>query len=138
MAIASTSIRVAKEKSFADIPLDFTIHPNTKDLPAKKGVDAIKQAVKTIILTNHGEKPFQPFYGGNIISKMFENADEFTSFELEEEIKITLRKHEPRVICNNVQIGFTPSNHMLNCTINFLIVGFSEAESVTISFNRIR
>ena len=52
---SSRSVRLYK-----DLALSFEKNANTKDVLQKKDVDAVKQSVRNLILTNHYERPFHP------------------------------------------------------------------------------
>ena len=54
-------------KSFRDFSLTFEKNAVTNDVLALKNEAAIKESVKNIVLYNFYEKPFDPFFGGNII-----------------------------------------------------------------------
>ena len=59
------------EVIFKDIPLNFIPHPVTKTINPLKNTDAIKQALKNLILTNHYEKPFHPEIGCGVRELLF-------------------------------------------------------------------
>ena len=50
-----------KEPIFKDIPLSFNAHPVTGLIKALTNREAVKQSVKNIVLTNHYERPYNPF-----------------------------------------------------------------------------
>ena len=45
---------------YKDISLSFEKNNATKDVIVKKDVEAVKQSVKNLIMTNHYERPFHP------------------------------------------------------------------------------
>ena len=47
-------------RTWADLDLDFTAHPVTKDIVLKRDVEAVKRSIRNLILTNQYERPFQP------------------------------------------------------------------------------
>ena len=69
----------SKSRSFKDIGVNFSRNANTKDVAIVKNDNAIKQAVKNLILTVPGEKPFQPNVGSRISELLFEPLDPFTA-----------------------------------------------------------
>ena len=81
---------------FSDIDLNFDVNPLTKDINTLKNEDAVKRSVRNIVLTNFGEKKFQPFFGGDVISRLFENFSPFTSFEIKKAIERSIIRNEPR------------------------------------------
>ena len=55
-----------KQITYRDFDIQFRRHPSTGKLLIKKDDEAVKQALKTLILTNFYEKPFFPRFGGGI------------------------------------------------------------------------
>ena len=110
-------------KSFRDFSLTFEKNAVTNDILSLKNEAAIKASVKNIVLYNFYEKPFDPFFGGNIIGLLFENSTPTLELEVESRIQSAVEIHEPRVTAVNVDVNFTEDRNELNCTINYLILG---------------
>ncbi len=55
----------ARKKGYSDLDLKLTLHPFRKDIVPLKDSEAVKNAVKNLILTNFFERPFQPSVGAN-------------------------------------------------------------------------
>ena len=91
------SVRVSLQKQYRDLPLSFLKHPGTNDVRPLNDLDAVKQSVKNLILTNYGERPFNPRVGSNVTHYLFEPVSPFTASELERNIQRTLREQEPRI-----------------------------------------
>jgi phage baseplate assembly protein W len=131
--MASKGLTVTKRRDFSDLSLNAILHPNKKDLLPLKDVDAIKQAVKILVLTNFGERPFEPFFGGNVTAQLFEN----TAQALKDSVNRVLKK-EPRIFVNDVIINFQPDNNAIGIIIYFIIIGAEEIETLTLTLNRTR
>ena len=58
-------------RRWADLDLDFTAHPVTKDIVLKKDVEAVKRSVRNLILTNKYDRPFQPNIDGGVTRHLF-------------------------------------------------------------------
>ena len=110
-------------KSFRDFSLTFEKNAVTNDILSLKNEAAIKSSVKNIVLYNFYEKPFDPFFGGNIIGLLFENSTPTLELEVESRIQSAVEVYEPRVTAVNVDVNFTEDRNELNCTINYLILG---------------
>ena len=110
-------------KSFRDFSLTFEKNAVTNDILSLKNEAAIKASVKNIVLYNFYEKPFDPFFGGNIIGLLFENSTPTLTLEVESRIQSAVEVYEPRVTAVNVDVNFTEDRNELNCTINYLILG---------------
>ena len=112
----SNSTNVAITRTYRDIPLSFQKHPGTGDVRPLKDIDAVKQSVKNLILTNFGDRPFQFDVGSNVTSLLFEPASGFTAQAIKTEILECLRTKEPRV--NGVTVRVTDNSERNAYVIN--------------------
>lgn len=83
--------------SFRDLNIAFKKHPVTDDVVVSKDAVAIKQAIVNILLTNKGERLFNPTYGSDIRSYLFEPLDYGTAAQVNSSIRYTLGRFEPRI-----------------------------------------
>ena len=100
---SKSSIRVSIPKAYKDLSLAFLKHPGTNDVRPLSDIDAVKQSVKNLILTNHGDRPFNYKIGSNLTSLLFEPVGPFTSNAIRTEITEVLAKNEPRI--NGVRVN---------------------------------
>lgn len=124
----------------SDIYHDSTttlIHPITGDALLASDLDAIKNSIKNIILTPRGSRPFNPEFGSNIISLLFELADTTTEVSIRDEIIKSIRKFEPRVKELSVTSRFQPDRNAYEITLTFSAqyIGLATIEFL---LNRIR
>ena len=112
-------------KSFRDFSLTFEKNAVTNDILALKNEAAIKESVKNIVLYNFYEKPFDPFFGGNIIGLLFENSTPTMELEIKNRIEQSVEIYEPRVTAVSVDVDFEPDRNELNCSVSYLILGIS-------------
>lgn len=110
-------------RSFKDISLAFTPHPVTGDIGVIRNERAINRSVKNIIETNLGEKPFDPDFGADIRSQLFELCDYGTASILEDQILTALQNHEPRIDNITARVEPFPDTHTLEVTITYDIIG---------------
>ena len=122
-------------KSFRDFSLTFEKNAVTNDILSLKNEAAIKESVKNIVLYNFYEKPFDPFFGGNIIGLLFENSTPTMVLEVKNRIEQSIEIHEPRVTAVSVVVQFEEDRNELNCKIQYLILGISpKFDDITIAF----
>ena len=76
----TASITTSRQKSYSDIDMTFAKKGNN-DIFKKSDAAAVKQAVKNLLLTNFGEKPFNPEFGGNLNAFLFNLDTEFHELE---------------------------------------------------------
>ena len=125
-----------KSKSFKDFSVNFAKNPFTDDLSVVNNDNSIKQAVKNLILTSPGEKPFQPLVGSSVNNLLFEPLDAFTIDTIEEEISRTINQYEPRVRLTNVDVTPIFEGNKLNVSIEYQIVGLPIVETIEFVLQR--
>ena len=122
-------------KSFRDFSLTFEKNAVTNDILSLRNEAAIKESVKNIVLYNFYEKPFDPFFGGNIIGLLFENSTPTMVLEVKNRIEQSIEIHEPRVTAVSVVVQFEEDRNELNCKIQYLILGISpKFDDISIAF----
>ena len=123
---------------FSDIDLNFEIKPLTKDVNILKNEDAVKRSVRNIVLTNFGEKKFQPFFGGNVLAQLFENFSPFTSIQLKKAIERSLFENEPRIDRLVVEVNANNDKNSVDVVVRFTLKNSQEPVLVTFTLERIR
>ena len=110
-------------RSFRDISLSFKRHPVTNDLVAIKNEDAIKRSIQNIVLTVVGEKPFEPIFGTNINSSLFELNTSIEAIGIREQIRSAITNFEPRVDNLEVAVTVDADSNDMYATVQYDIVG---------------
>lgn len=123
---------------FKDIDLSFNPHPSTGDLVAKYDDEAIKNAVKNLIMTKHYERAFHSEIGSSVNALLFELPSPGLVALLTQEISDVIANYEPRVEILDIKILFTPDNHTVNITIVFRIVNTTRPITVQFALDRTR
>jgi len=118
---------------YSDLDLKFRLNPNTKDFVLKKDVEAVKQSVINILLTQRGERPFNPELGGNLYAYLFENFDDITKAAVETTIVNTLRNYEPRVRVLSVDVVDLDYRNALRITLEIQIIS-PEVSTTSVEF----
>ena len=122
-------------KSFRDFSLTFEKNAVTNDILSLKNEAAIKESVKNIVLYNFYEKPFAPFFGGNILGLLFENSTPTMVLEVKNRLEQSIEINEPRVTAVSVVVQFEEDRNELNCKIQYLILGVSpKFDDISIAF----
>jgi len=116
------SVSVARQNDYSDLDLRFRLNPNTKDFVLKKDAEAVKQSVINILLTKTGERPFNPYLGGNLYAYLFENFDNITKAAVKDTIINSLANHEPRVRVLSVDVNFLDYRNALNISLEIQII----------------
>lgn len=123
---------------YSDLNLSFTKNPATKDVAKLFDVQAIKRAVKNIILTNKYERPFNSDFGCNLRGFLFENITEPLLVIIKDRVAMAIEKYEPRVSVEDVVVQNDEENNGLNIMVSFLINGTEAPVSVSTFLQRVR
>ena len=113
-----------RTQKFVDLDLNFKPHPNTGDVSVKKDEDAVKQAIKTLVLTKLFERPFNPYKASRVSNLLFENFNPALEDTIEDNIRDLIDQYEPRAELLGVNVDFRTSDHSLILTIYFRVLSF--------------
>ena len=110
-------------KGFLDVSASFQVNPINNDVIVTRNENAIARALRNLIFTLPGEKPFQPLVGSNVSGLLFENMDRITAKSIQSEIEQTINSFEPRVSLTSVEVTPNFDNNEFDCVINYDIIG---------------
>ena len=114
---------MAATLSFKDINITFKKHPVTNDLVVSRDASAIKQAIISLLLTNKGERLFQPEYGSDIRSQLFEPLDYATAASIKSSIFNTIQTFEPRIAITSLDCFPDFNDNGFNVEMSYNVVG---------------
>jgi phage baseplate assembly protein W len=110
-------------QGFKDISSSFKVNPLNEDLIAVKNETAIARSIRNLIMTQPGERFFNPILGSEVTGLLFENMDNLTASEIGDQIRLTVENFEPRVILTDVEVTPNHDNGEFNVELNYDIVG---------------
>ena len=110
-------------RAFKDISLSFDMHPVTKDIAVLKNEDAVKRSIRNIVQTIPFERFFNPTFGSDVRTNLFDFVDFGSATVLEEQIRIAINNDEPRA--SNVTVDVLPKVDInsFEISVYFSIVG---------------
>ncbi len=130
---------ILKEVVFSDVNVSFTPHPVTGKLPVLKNADAVKRSVRNLILTNFGERPYEPLYGGNVRAMLFENTDDpLLQDQLRRQIEGAIKNYEKRAKVDRVLVDVKPDSNALIISIRFMIFNQRFPVDLEVAIERVR
>ena len=127
-----------KQILYSDFGRDMVINPVSSDLSRKTNEEAIKESIRNLILTNRGERLFQPFIGTNLIGSFFENIDLNTLNDAKEYIEDTINTYEPRCNLISVDVFANYESNAIAATIVFNVINRTEPVTLEVILDRIR
>lgn len=94
----------ANTQYYSDIAPDFKRDNTNNDVSVVINTNAVQNSLVGIISTRKGERPFEPDFGSDIHSSLFENMSDFSAYAVEKAIQEAITNYEPRVILKRVQV----------------------------------
>jgi phage baseplate assembly protein W len=135
----------------ADVPDYKVFKRRVGDIYKKVDASAVIQSVGNIILTNFEEKPFDPEFGGDIRSMLFENKESYSESFVRERIEYAIARYEKRAIVESVKFfdkdGFVRrgkqqildfERNSISIIVEFRLETDGEVYTATVNMNRLR
>lgn len=123
---------------FTDLSFTMFSHPITKDLALNVNENAIKNAVKNLILTKPYERPFHPEIGCNVYGMLFEPISPFLANYIETEIHNILTRYEPRIKLSSISVLINSEGNGYDVTISFYIINQTIETTISLFLEKLR
>ena len=137
-SLATANVATTRNVDYKDIDLTFTAKTTSGEIFKKTNAAAVKQAVKTLVMTNLMEKPFKPEFGGDVQGMLFELADDRTSVTIRRNIVSNLKRYEPRAKIISLDVEAKPDNNSIAVDLTFKIVNTEEVVNFSTTLSRLR
>jgi phage baseplate assembly protein W len=128
---------LVRKISYSDLPFFLSKNSFTEDFNLTKNLNAIKQSVKNLILTNYGERKFNYRLGGNIYDKLFENYSYEVVSQLQTSIGGTIQEYESRIELTQILVLNTSENE-LSVVVRYFIPFFEVKDELVVKLARTR
>jgi phage baseplate assembly protein W len=125
-------------RTFSDLDFNFTAHPVTKDISRRFDENAVKSAIKNLVLTSNYERPFHSEIGSPIRRLLFELPTPMFALSLKRAIIDLINNYEPRAEIIDVIVYDLRDENTVNVTIEFKIVNTEKPLSVELVLERTR
>lgn len=135
--LSKKPITTSQTRTYTDIDLSFK-KKNNGELFKKTDAESVKQAVKNLLLTNFGEKPFSPFFGGNLNDFLFNLSEEFDDMEVEDAVAEAISAQEPRAVLRQVKSKIDPDNNNVRVTVSFQVISTQQPVELNVTLARLR
>ncbi len=84
------------------------------------------------LLTNKGERVFNPLFGASLRALLFENITESTTDDLQEVIQNDINKYFPQVEIKEIRFDNQPDRNTINFTLTYTIANFGITDDINI------
>lgn len=133
-----TTPQTAKPLVYSDFYSNFDLELVKKDLLSYKNEDSVKRSIRNILLTDKGERFFNPTFGSDIRKMLFENFSPSTEQVVADLIKTAIGNHEPRANVLDVNVSGNPDQNSMYINIVFSVINKAEPVTLELILNRIR
>ena len=116
---------------YSDLDFNFA-KSSTRDVARKFDNNAIKQSLRNVVLTNFYERPFRPSFGGNLLSRLFDQASPGMISEVNSDIKKAITTYEPRVTLRKVTTDWNNNNGTLKVEVEYSFLDDNDVIDITI------
>lgn len=123
---------------YSDFHKDLALLPGRGDLARTVNENSVRESIKNILLTDRGERLFQPLLGSDIRATLFENATPITSIILRDKISDTLRAYEPRANLLDVEVTGDIDTNALRINVVFSVINNETPQTLSIDIDRVR
>jgi len=138
MAEGSFDSTTRQKEIYSDIDLAFLSHPITGKLSRKINREAVKQSVKSLIMTDFYERPFKPLIGCSIRQLLFENFHPAIVQEMELAISEVIENYEPRAELISVNVDAHPDSNAMSISVVFYVINDSQPVVLDVILERVR
>ena len=132
------NISTSRSSNYKDIDLTFKAKGTSGDIFKKENAAAVKQSIKTLLLTNRLEKPFNTDFGGDIQGRLFGLAVDSTAGEIKDQILFTISKYEPRAEVLDLIVTIDPDRNSLHVNVEFKIINTGVLVEFSTVIERVR
>ena len=126
-------------RQYSDLDLFFGTKAASKDINKVDDVQAVKRAVRNLVLLDHYEKPFHPEIGSGVRDMLFENMTPTTAHILTRKVEMVVENFEPRARLVGVKAFPNLDRNEYEITISFYVVNApTELIDLTVFLERLR
>lgn len=127
-----------KQEFFTDFLNDFDKHPLNNTLAKVTNENAVKQSIRNLILTNRGERLFQPTIGSDIYRSLFEPNDVITAENITFFVRSTISQNEPRALLLEVNVYPNPDRNAFTVNVVFSLINNNTPIQLSVILKRVR
>ena len=97
--------------------------------------DSTKNNLINFFLTNPGERPLNPIFGGGLRSFLFEQMDNNNLEFLKEDISEKTSRYFPNVKIEELTVTGKPDTNIVNVSMTYSILNTNTTDTLQITFN---
>ena len=126
-----------ENRTYKDMAYSMFANPMSGDIGKKTGAGAVKGAILSILKTDFNERLFQPEFGSNIRSLLFEPMNPITVERIKTEVKEAVTRHEPRAQVTGVKVEAQEDKNRYVVSVLFNVASIAEPQKLETYFDRV-
>ena len=130
--------RTRFEAVYSDFHKDLAPIPGRGDIARRLNKNAVRESIKNLILTDRGERLFQPNLGSDIRASLFENVTPTTIILLKDKVREVLNAYEPRCNLLDVEVLGDIDTNAITVNVVFNVINSEAPQSISIGIDRVR
>lgn len=115
-------MELAAKQYYSDLDPNMLREITTNDVAKVVNTRSVQNSLVGIINTRKGERPFEPEFGSDIHSSLFENMDDFAAYAIEKAIQEAIQNYEPRVQIKSVTVIPIYDDNTFSVNIQYHII----------------
>lgn len=123
---------------YSDFHKDLLQNPVSLDLARKTNEESVKESILNLLLTDRGERLFQPNLGCDIRKMLFENMTPDVIITMREIIRETIENYEPRANLISVDVSSTLDSNAVNIRVVFNVINSEDDIVLVTTLTRVR
>lgn len=127
-----------QDEVYSDFLVNMNPHPVSGALLRFVNDKAVTRSIRNLIMTNPGERLYQPDIGSGIRSLLFEPMSQFTANALRKMIEDTIRKYEERAQVLAVEVIPDEPRNRYTVTVVYMLINKPDPISVNVTLQRVR
>ena len=127
-----------KNQIYSDFLTNLNKHPVSGDIVRYVNENAVVRSIKNLILTNRGERLYQPNIGSDIRSMLFEPMGSASADLISTYIQDTIQNFEPRAKVLKCDVIPQYDNNAYSVILTFFVINKQDPVTVQVTLDRVR
>jgi phage baseplate assembly protein W len=123
---------------YSDFKKDLELNLLTDDLAVTRDEDAVKEAMRNLMMTDRGERLMQPNLGAGLKELLFENLTPAVLEIIKDRVRTTLEIYEPRADIIDVTVSGSLDANEVYVNVLFYINNREQPISLDVILERTR
>ena len=126
-------------RQYTDLDLFFGRKSSDSDISKVTDIQAVKRAIRNLVLLNVYEKPFHPEIAGGVREMLFELMTPITAQIIAQQVENVINNFEPRAKLVGVRVQPDLDRNLYALTIEFYVVNApTELVDMSVMLERLR